>query len=259
MAPRPSPGAARYDPLRTSCPTERQNETQVAPVLPGQPRAGRGARPLRLDGAAARRLAGRRAAARRRSCDCRGPAPRRRLVRPRRRGVPHDRALQGRLALGGVHHHAGGAHGLLDAQRVRGADRQRLRLRVGRARARGHQLPRGAGLRLAEGDARRRRVRGEDHRRRARPGPRRAEDRRAARQARPDPARHEHGAAGRTAGLRDRQPVRARLHAHHRHRERARPDDPERQQRVDLRRDPDGRRDQPGQLGRRRCSTAAGG
>ena len=55
---------------------------------------------------------------------------------------------------------------------------------------------------------------------------------------------------GRRPGRRDRQPVRLRPHGHHRDRLRAPAPDPGPQQLHDQQRDPDRRRDQPGQLGR---------
>ena len=122
-----------------------------------------------------------------------------------------------------------------------------------------HELPRRAGRRLGEGDARGRRVRREDRRLRARPGPRRAADRRAPREARPDRGGDERRPAGRPEGLRHRQPLRPRLHAHERHRERPRPHDPGRERRHDLRRHPDRRRDQPRQLRRAAARQRAAG
>ena len=55
---------------------------------------------------------------------------------------------------------------------------------------------------------------------------------------------------GRRPGVRDRQPVRARPHAHRRRRQRAPARDRLAQRLLDRRRDPDRRRDQPRQLGR---------
>ena len=139
----------------------------------------------------------------------------------------------------------------MDAQHLLGTARQRFRLHPGRSRPRRHQLPRPGGCQRGNGaPLRRAGLQGESGRGQPRPRYRRAAHR-SRQQAPAAGARgHERRSQGGAEGIRDRQPLRPGLDAHHRHRLGARPLAAVRRWRHDRPPDPDRRGDQPGQLGR---------
>ena len=189
---------------------------------------------------------------------------RRRQRRPRatsRRSRAHARVEVARLA-----QHAAPS-GALDAAQVyaRAKDSGCLRLLANAAGTRRpapasssragldrHERPRGGGRDGGHRQGRRRRDPSRDRRR-----PRRVDRPRAAarrrrrrRDVRAAAARRLRRARGRRRDVRDRQPVRARPHAHERRRLGARPPDRRAQRLRDRPRDPDRRADQPRQLRR---------
>ena len=169
--------------------SSKGHDHAIAPLLPGQPRRRGRARPVRLRRPAARPVAFSRAARGRRA---RPGAARRRAERPRRRREAHDRPLQGRAAIGRLHHDAGGAGGLLDPQRLRGAGRAAGPASCGTTGATSSRTSTWCRTPTPRrSPSARRRVRGHDRRLRARPGPRGPEDRGPARAPRPHPGRHE--------------------------------------------------------------------
>ncbi len=226
-----------------------------------QPLGAAGARAVRLclAGLAAVRLAlhERRA---------RGAAARRHAARGPGRGREVDhRALRARQGLGRAHHDLGAAQAVrpLLAQRRGVPARRGLGLRLGREGHDRDQCARARRQLALRRDARRRLgVRGQRYLRRQGTRHRDVPHRRAARKAQADSRRHREGPQGRPEGLRHRQPLRPRPHAHDRRDQRTQSRDrhrPRGRAEDHPRRDPDRRGDQPGQLGRCRCSTAPAG
>ena len=136
----------------------------------------------------------------------RHPAHRDPARRPRRRREEHHRAFRALARFRGLHHHHPAGHGLLEPGHLHHPARHGLGLRLGRGRARHHQLPRGGrrgrGARalLRRQGVRRRAGGREPH---ARPG--RAQDRLRA-QARAAAPGHLRRPQGRPEGLRSATP-----------------------------------------------------